>query len=264
MHVLSDIIKTEFINENFVKKIMYTKINALKRKFVRKLFLFLRSVFYQRVFGRQVPFARKLTEVVRSWEKLQGMCDIPASGEVWESQYSGDQWKYMRQLTELARYSVIVGYLHFFKKGTILDVGCGEGILFRRYRPYGYSKYLGIDISQVAIDNLSNEQDEKTIFIRADVEKYTPIESFDVIVFNESIYYFNDPLEVVGRYIQTLKEDGILIISTYVKSERAISILNRIKATYFLSDEVQTTHESYSWICSVFVPLEKETISNLK
>lgn len=236
------------------------RLHTVQRKLVRKFFQFLHSLFYMFVFGHRVPFAGKLEKIINSWERLVRKGDIPVSRDAWESQYSDGQWAYMKQLGELGRYSIIVGYIAFFKVGpAVLDVGCGEGILFERYKMYGYSKYVGIEISEVALAKLAQKQDEKTIFIRANVETYTLAELFDVIIFNETLYYLYDPLVVIEAYSHILKKNGILIVSTYTLSKRAMSILRKIKTKYFLLDESKTTHEFSSWICSVFVPGAKET-----
>ena len=189
------------------------------------------------------------------------MGDVPIAEDAWEAQYLSGKWGFMAQMDELARYSTIIGYMACLRPGSaVLDVGCGEGILFKRYRPYGYSKYLGIDISETAISKLVEKQDEKTLFIKADAETYTPIEQFDIIVFNETLYYFHDPLKVVKRYMGALKKNGILVVSTYKASERAMSILQRLKATYSLLDESRTTHSESlkSWICSCFGPTHQD------
>jgi 2-polyprenyl-3-methyl-5-hydroxy-6-metoxy-1,4-benzoquinol methylase len=201
--------------------------------------------------------------VVSSWEKKEKRGDIPVSKEIWDSQYSNGKWNFLGHLDQLARYSVVAGYLQYLKPGgSILDVGCGDGILLERLSPTGYSKYLGIDISEAAIDKAVQKQNEQAAFITGDAEKYVPIESFDVVVFNESLYYFNDPLDVVGKYIKALKEDGIFIISTYLGSERALSILGGVKSAYFSLVEVKITHKAKSWICTIFSPFRKNISSN--
>ena len=235
------------------------RIRAAKIRLVHKLFQFLRALFYRFVFGRQIPLAAELEKIITSWEKQQRMGDIPVSADSWETQYLGGRWTYMKQLDELARYSVIVGYIAYLKpRGAVLDVGCGEGILFERYWPYGYSKYLGIDISEAALAKLAEQQSKNTIFIRADAEAYRPTELFDVIIFNETLYYFHEPLTVVERYSHALKQDGILMVSTYTASRRAMAILRQIKAKYFLLDETWTTQGSRSWVCTVLAPHKED------
>jgi ubiquinone/menaquinone biosynthesis C-methylase UbiE len=100
-------------------------------------------------------------------------------------------------------------------------------------------KYVGIDISEAAITKALTKQDDRTHFIRADAENYTPAESFDALVFNESLYYFTDPLKTLERYMRVLKERDIAIVSTYVLHEPGKSILELIRTTYPLLDEVR-------------------------
>jgi 2-polyprenyl-3-methyl-5-hydroxy-6-metoxy-1,4-benzoquinol methylase len=188
----------------------------------------------------------------------QDRSDIPISEEAWEAQYQSGQWKYMADMNQLARYSIIISYMAYLRPGgAVLDVGCGDGVLFERFRPYGYSRYLGIDICGTALTKLIEEQYEKTLFIRADAETYTPDEQFDVIVLNEVVYYFHEPLKTVEKYVHALKKDGILVVSSFTGSERAMSILQKLKAAYSLLDESRIIHEasSKSWICSVFLPI---------
>ncbi len=126
---------------------------------------------------------------------IRGKGDIPTSKEVWEKQYSKGQWDYLYQLEELAHYSIILGYIRNLKTGgSILDIGCGKGILQERLALYGYSKYVGIDISDNAIRQASCKANDKTTFIASDATRYSPTEAFDAIVFNEVLYYFDDPL----------------------------------------------------------------------
>lgn len=236
-------------------------LQLIREKLSCKFYGFVYSFYYRVIFGRELPFANQIALIVRAWEMRQKEGDIPISRDSWETQYLSGQWKYMEQIDELARYSIIVGYIEYLKPmGAILDVGCGEGILFNKLQPYGYSKYLGIDISKSALTKLTEKQDEKTFFVQADAETYQPAVTVDIIVFNETLYYFHDPLKVIERYSCSLAKDGFLIVETYVASLRAMSILQRLKTIYFVVDETRTTHEasSKSWICSVLAPVRTD------
>lgn len=222
---------------------------------VDRLFQWLRAGYYLVFFERRLPFKGTLEKVVHRWEVQQGKGDAPKPQEAWDAQYRTNQWAYMERLDELSRYAVITGYLAYLKPGgAVLDVGCGEGILFERYQPYGYARYVGLDISEVAVAKLMPKQNAQAVFFQADAEAYQPAELFDVIVFNEAHYYFHDPLSAVGRYAQALKPGGLLILSTYTASRRAMVILRQLKTHYALVDETKITQGAKSWFCTVLGP----------
>ena len=88
--------------------------------------------------------------------------------------------------------------------------------------------------------------------MQADADVYRPVGTFDVIVFNESLYYMHDPLGVVERYRLALKQDGIVIVSTYEGSRRASAILRALKERYPVVDEMAITQHVNRWRCTVF------------
>jgi 2-polyprenyl-3-methyl-5-hydroxy-6-metoxy-1,4-benzoquinol methylase len=175
------------------------------------------------------------------------------SREDWEAQYSIGQPGYYREISELARYHVVVGYCHFLKpSGTILDLGCGEGILQERLDPCKHSRYVGVDFSNEAIRLASSRQDEKTLFVTADVSTYVPNEQFDVVIFGECLYCFKDPLSVIRRYDPFLKNDGLFIVSMTVH-ESVNALWEIIDKVYEPHDEVKVTHRSgLSWIVKIY------------
>jgi 2-polyprenyl-3-methyl-5-hydroxy-6-metoxy-1,4-benzoquinol methylase len=142
---------------------------------------------------------------------------IKASRARWDTEYANGHWDYMRQRKELARYSIIAGYCHHLKPGgSILDIGCGEGILKEHLVPHLYTHYLGIDLSEQAISRAKALcEGGNNEFLVANMEQYEPDRSFDVIVFNECLYYVGDPVGIVRKYEGYLKDQGIFIISMY-------------------------------------------------
>lgn len=231
-------------------------LHRAKIRLVNALYRLLHRLYYAGLFGRRLPAADRVAALVHRWETARRRGDIPQPAAMWDEQYAAGRWDFLAGLDQLARYSVIAGYIHYLKPGAaVLDVGCGEGLLLRSYRPYGYGRYLGVDIAAQAIARLTALADERTRFVCADAETFQPDGQFDVIVFNESLYYFRDPLTTFARYSNFLKNDGILIVSTFFGSPRAVSILKRLKERYALLDEVQIRHDKkLAMACSVFRP----------
>lgn len=210
-------------------------------------------LYYEVLFDARWPWRDGLAARVQVWEQQRGKGDVPIPKTLWEQQYQTGHWDYLRTLGELGRFSLVVGYIHELKPhASVLDVGCGEGLLFQRLQPRGCARYLGLDISAAAVARACEVGGGP--FICADAEEYTPTDTYDVIVFNESLYYFKKPLETVDLYLTRLAQRGIIIVSTFPKSRRGRSILRALKRKYVLLDETRISHASESWICSVLAP----------
>ena len=173
--------------------------------------------------------------------------------EEWDSQYSLKYWDSLKQIEQISRYSVIAGYCNYLKEcGTILDLGCGEGILQDRLCYNNYSYYVGVDYSAEAISKTLNREDEKTRFVQADISDYSPGQRFDLIIFNESLYYIKDPLRIVKRYVSFLEEGGLLIVSMLV-TEKNNRLWKMIEQSYDIKDWVIVANKltGNSWVIKV-------------
>jgi SAM-dependent methyltransferase len=193
----------------------------------------------------------------------RGQNRVLPSADTWDAQYESGRWTYLGQLAELSRYSVLVGYmLHFKPGGAVLDVGCGEGVLLRRLEPHGYSRYVGVDLSSSAITALAERHSERLSFFAADGEHYVPTEQFDIIVFNEVLYFFHDPLGAVERYASSLRSGGILLVSICTAFKGGTAILDRLKRVYTVLDETRVTHADnpWSWICVALATQPSDSI----
>jgi 2-polyprenyl-6-hydroxyphenyl methylase/3-demethylubiquinone-9 3-methyltransferase len=156
----------------------------------------------------------------------------------WDKRYREGAWERIRSIEELARYSIIVGYAHFVKKeGSILDVGCGEGILCKRLCKSRYSRYLGIDVSAVALDKASVNSNEKNKFHAAKIMEFRTDQKFDVIVFNECLYYMEEPLKTLQHYGGFLARNGLLIVSMH-KTNESTKIWKQVDKHYSIMDAV--------------------------
>jgi 2-polyprenyl-3-methyl-5-hydroxy-6-metoxy-1,4-benzoquinol methylase len=172
--------------------------------------------------------------------------------------YEGGKWDYVNQPKELAHYSVIMGYLSYYTHyGAVLDVGCGEGVLFDWMRSFSYSRYVGIDISQAAIDHALKKKTENSIFIKTAIQDYKPEEKFDAIVFSEVLYYLESPLQILKHYEAFLKDEGIFIVSMYCSKEHydTPKLWKELESVYTPLDEIKVSNRyNTSWLCKVYKP----------
>lgn len=189
----------------------------------------------------------------------------PTKREFWDSHYISGDWDFLRNIDQLAPYSIIVGYFKHFKfGGSILDVGCGEGILYERLEPNSYFKYVGIDVSGDAISRISHKINDRTSFIRVDAKDYFTKEKFDVIIFNEFLYYIerNSVLDLIKKYDNFLKRDGIYIISIF-KKDNYDYLWQKLESRYSPVDKTIITNKlGRSWVCKVFLHPDKKVNEN--
>ncbi len=211
--------------------------------------------YYRHLFGLTIPGAAKLTRKLAGWERRQGRGDVPVPPDAWESQYREGRWAYLQGLQQVTRYSVIAGYLQAFKnEGCMLDVGCGEGILLERLGAANYAKFVGIDWSHAAIAQAQKRPHARSVFVQADAQFFVPDDTFDAVIFNEVLYYFDDPLAVAQRYGAWLRPGGLFITSLFAGSDRARAIGRLLKQAYDCIDEVEIAGHGRCWIISVLAP----------
>ena len=137
----------------------------------------------------------------------------------WDKQYKSGRWESLKSEKEAKRYHQIIDYLkkHGSDNPSIMDIGCGDGVLNQRLDEVEFSYFLGLDFSKVSIDKAKAKNFPKSEFETADAIKYHPKRNFDAIVFNEAFYYIRDTEKqnVLDRMLDHLNENGIIITSIY-------------------------------------------------
>lgn len=174
----------------------------------------------------------------------------------WDAEHTGGHWEYLRNTSEIARYGIISSYCHSYSSGGgLLDHGCGQGILRDHLNPNSFNGYVGIDLSADAINKASHPQiSVPSCFTVGDVETYSPDQVFDVIVFNEMLYYLSDPAAVVQRYQPFLSPGGVFVVSMFdmIKSRKVWQSLER---NHRLMESSRAVNQGgHSWTVRVYRP----------
>ena len=137
----------------------------------------------------------------------------------WDKQYKSGQWDNLKSEKEAGRYFKIIDHIKKYGSSypSILDIGCGDGVLNERMDSLEYSYFLGLDFSKVSIEQAKSKNFVNADFISEDVVAFRPARSFDVIVLNEAFYYIHESEKsnVLNRMLDHLNEGGILITSIY-------------------------------------------------
>ena len=120
---------------------------------------------------------------------------------------------------KMTAFMVSIGnYISEYRdSASILDVGCGTGILLNYIPSRLLRQYKGLDLSLEMI-KVARESFPEHEFIHSDYLKYydsvtSGSRGFDVIVFNECFHYFVNHQEIIDKSINLLNRRGSIIIS---------------------------------------------------
>lgn len=223
---------------------------SLPRRAARAAFKLGRPLYYRFLFERSPRWAAR----VRALEAEFGCGDAPQRRADWEEQYRGRGWEFMRRGDEQARYALVACALWRHRPGgTTLDLGCGEGLLRDWLRPLGGGRYVGVDLAAQAIDAAAARSLPGESWVVAAAEEYTPAESFDAVVFNESLYYLDDPVAGALRAAAWLAPGGILVVSMF-DTPRAAAITRALDRRLALRTRWRLRQRRGGWTIGVYQP----------
>ncbi|KKL11790.1 hypothetical protein LCGC14_2542250 [marine sediment metagenome] len=107
-------------------------------------------------------------------------------------------------------YSQILDFIEKFKNsGTILDIGCGLGILLSLAKRRKWDEY-GIEISKYA-SKFAKDNLNLNVINSSNLDNY-PDNFFDVIVVNHVLEHIENPLIILGHIYKKINKDGILFV----------------------------------------------------
>lgn len=161
----------------------------------------------------------------------------------WDSQFKQGVWDYLKTTpVERARIALIASVLmpsYGPSNGTILDVGCAEGVL-TQYLPLELkNNYIGLDISQVAISRArESHKDASYTWVAESCHTYTPPHYLDFILFSEMLMYVEHE-KIIRQYESYLNPDGKIIISFFLKDVKAAAVFNFTRRHLELVDTYQ-------------------------
>jgi SAM-dependent methyltransferase len=102
--------------------------------------------------------------------------------------------------------------------GRVLDLGCGPGSTGQRLDPGTYRSYVGVDVSQIAIEQ-ARQKDPRSqnTYVCSDIMRYRPDGQYDVILLGDSLYYIphGEALGTLRRYAQRLAAAGVVIVKMH-------------------------------------------------
>ncbi|MBU7044873.1 MAG: MFS transporter [Theionarchaea archaeon] len=130
------------------------------------------------------------------------------------------KWWNVITFQKIDRYLSVAG----IKKGNrVLDVATGDGIVASRLAKKG-CKVVAMDITPV----LFLERRENTTYVVGDAEEMDYKKEFDAVTVRNSFHYFPNPLQVLKKIQDALKDEGNLLLMEPVATEESYSFLRNL------------------------------------
>jgi SAM-dependent methyltransferase len=100
---------------------------------------------------------------------------------------------------------------------TILEIGCGSGMLARRFLQHGYD-YLGMDLYEEMLA-IARKETKSEKFVRCDMRNLSYNQQFDaVLITGRSLAYVIENKEIMDTFqgiYQSLKTNGMLVFGIF-------------------------------------------------
>ncbi len=146
----------------------------------------------------------------------------------WDSQvddfdsiYSRRKSRFTRFLDRVFRWDMFARYTYTLEKSEpirdrlFLDIGCGTGLYSLEYARRECSLVVGIDIAENMVEVCSKRAEkeglsERCEFVHADLLDYQPGKLFDVCIGIGLFDYISDPLPVIVKMRECVKDRVIM------------------------------------------------------
>lgn len=157
----------------------------------------------------------------------------------------------------MSRYQQVVDLISKHKKPSILDIGCGDGVLLWLISQRSHARLFGIDTDQTSLKAARRalaDRGVKATLKQANAYQlpFSP-RSFDVVVATEIIEHLANPDKMLTQIKSVLKPNGKAIITTVVKlqaspedkmhvQEYSQEELQRLLKKHFNSVKISRSH----------------------
>jgi 2-polyprenyl-3-methyl-5-hydroxy-6-metoxy-1,4-benzoquinol methylase len=200
---------------------------------------------------RPTPGVTTMSFIKSAFEHLTGRRTTQSR---WDARWVNPSFYASFPIDELSHYFILAGYAKKLKPGgDLLDVGCGAGVLLDHLHPDAFATYTGVDFPK-AIERAQPRVSARVSFVASDLREFRTPSRFDTIVFNEVLYYVDDPIAEIDRYAGFLNPAGVFVASTHRKpgTDR---LWERLRHSFSMIDELTVANaRGVAWIMGAFEP----------
>ena len=182
----------------------------------------------------------------------------PVERDAWERQYRNGEWDYLAGADEAGHYLAIARFCsRYLEHGALLDIGCGTGILpayLHAHAGMALARYTGIDLAGEAVRRAASQFPEAR-FLQFDYSASSFPGRYDGVIFNETLYCFDQPLAIIDKCIAENTHAGsLLLISMYGDHHEAIWDALGARCDTLAEDVVENARRNVRWKIRVLRP----------
>ena len=120
------------------------------------------------------------------------------------------------RIADIKRLHFIIDNIrkHAGDKATVLDVGCGNGVISRSVGAEGFEVF-GIDISEKAIEKAEqlNKYSNVSFEVKSAEQLVAEGKKYKAVICSEVLEHLNEPSKLLKVLYQSIADDGILIVT---------------------------------------------------
>lgn len=174
--------------------------------------------------------------------------------ETWDAVYKGGAYERLSRSDQRHHHRLLAALVCEARPDpSVLEIGCGEGVFLTSLAAHPYRSYLGVDVSQVAIDGARRLHGgaEGASFEVGDGAAFVPPGAYDAIVFPECLEYLGEPSAVLAHYRNFLAPGGVIGVSMWL-SANAVRLWTRVQALARVRDQAVVLSEwGGGWVVAV-------------
>lgn len=136
-------------------------------------------------------------------------------------------------------YKRLLSVLKKIKPTTLLDIGCGNGWLIGRLaNEFSYCQLSGVDVNLVELEQASQlfgSQRSRFYYLDLINNSFFNTASFEIIIFNASIQYFDNLSTIINIAKSLLKPGGMVLVndSSFYKNDKESAEAKQRSEVYY-------------------------------
>lgn len=189
---------------------------------------------------------------------LRGRVKPHAQAQDWDQVYAEGEYDRLSRHEQRHHHRLLAALLaERAPHPAVLELGAGEGVFLDSLKPFGPRRYLGVDLSALAVERAQARFSDlpQAAFAAGDGRTWSSDgERFDAVVLSECFEYLGEPAELVARCRAMLAPGGVIGVTQWLGLQ-SVKDWRRFKDLTTVRDEVVITAAwGGAWVVAVLEP----------